>query len=170
VDWDAIGAVAELLGALGVIASLIYLAVQIRQNTESVRMASHHGVAEQFQRSNLAALEDPQLAELLIRGLPDASSLSDVDRLRVDLYLLSLFRTYEELYQLHQKGLVDHELWDSREQSMMRWMSYPGVRSWWRDSQVHMFIASFRAYIDGRLPETAALYGAGAVKPPDSSR
>jgi hypothetical protein len=54
-SWDAIGAVGELLGALGVIASLIYLAIQIRQNTESVRMASHHGVADQFQRTSLVA-------------------------------------------------------------------------------------------------------------------
>lgn len=122
-------------------------------------MASHHGVAEQFQRSNLAALEDPQLAELLIRGISDASSLSDVDRLRVDLYLLSIFRTYEEVYALHRKGLVDDELWDSREESMMRWMSYPGVRSWWRGSQVHNFIASFRVYIDSRLSESIAQQG-----------
>ena len=31
-NWDAIGAIAELAGAIGVIASLIYLARQIRQN------------------------------------------------------------------------------------------------------------------------------------------
>jgi hypothetical protein len=160
-NWDAVGAVAELLGAFGVIASLIYLAVQIRQNTESVRMASHHGVADQFQRSNLTALENPQIADIVLRGLPDASSLSDVDRLRFELYLLAIFRTYEELYQLHRKGLADHELWDSREQSLMRWLSYPGVRSWWLGGQTHVFIASFREYVDGRLSEAAPQHPSG---------
>ena len=60
-NWDAIGAIAELLGAFGVIASLIYLATQIRQNTKSVRMASHHGVAVQFNQANLVGLQDPEL-------------------------------------------------------------------------------------------------------------
>jgi hypothetical protein len=37
VNWDALAAIAELLGAIGVLASLIYLAVQIRQNTVWLR-------------------------------------------------------------------------------------------------------------------------------------
>jgi hypothetical protein len=156
-NWDAIGAVAELLAAFGVIASLIYLAVQIRQNTESVRMASHHGVTDQVQRSNLAFVQDAEIAELLARGLPDTSSLSDVDRIRFEGILLAIFRTYEELYQLHRKGLTDDELWDSREQSMMRWLSYPGVRSWWcGERSVMVFTASFSAHVEGRLSEAAA--------------
>ena len=43
-NWDAIGAIAELLGAVGVIASLIYLATQIRQNTRSVRGATYQSL------------------------------------------------------------------------------------------------------------------------------
>jgi hypothetical protein len=35
-NWDAIGAIAELLGAVGVIASLVYLATQIRQSREQM--------------------------------------------------------------------------------------------------------------------------------------
>lgn len=146
-NWDAIGAVAELLGALGVIGSLIYLATQIRQNTESVRMTSHHGVADQFQRSNLAVVQDPEIAELLTRGLVDASGLSEAERIRFDGFLLAIFRTYEELYQLHRKGLVDPELWGSREQSMVQWLSYPGVRAWWFDQATVIFMDSFRAHV-----------------------
>jgi hypothetical protein len=40
-NWDAIGAVAELLGAAGVIVSLGYLAIQIRQNTAALRGNAH---------------------------------------------------------------------------------------------------------------------------------
>ena len=46
-NWDAIGAIAELLGAIGVIASLVYLATQIRQNTATVRASgsvAHSGL------------------------------------------------------------------------------------------------------------------------------
>ncbi len=38
-NWDAVGAIAESIGALGVISSLIYLAVQVRQNTRQGRLS-----------------------------------------------------------------------------------------------------------------------------------
>jgi len=161
-NWDAIAAVAELLGALGVVASLIYLAVQIRQNTRSLRMASHRGVAGEFQQSNLAAIQDPQIAELLVRGLGDASSLSEVERLRFEGLLVSIFRTYEELFQLHRGGLADDELWESRERSMMRWLSFPGVRDWWLSDRSDFFIDSFRTHVADRLSQPAAQQGAAA--------
>jgi len=41
-NWDAIGAVGEILGALAVFASLIYLALQIKQNTQSLRASAKH--------------------------------------------------------------------------------------------------------------------------------
>jgi hypothetical protein len=52
-NWDAIGAIAELLGAVGVIASLVYLATQIRQSREQMgenTRALRAGTYQQFQR------------------------------------------------------------------------------------------------------------------------
>ena len=152
-NWDAIAAVAELLAALGVIGSLIYLATQIRQNTDSVRMASHRGVADQFQRTNLAALEDPALAEILRRVLRDASSLTEQEQYRFELFLTSLFRTYEELFQLNAKGLVDSELWACREDAMLYWLSHENVRSWWEEERRITFVQGFREHVSRRLAE-----------------
>ena len=45
-NWDAIGAIAELLGAVGVIATLAYLAQQIRQNTSTVRSSAAASLAQ----------------------------------------------------------------------------------------------------------------------------
>ena len=42
-DWQAIQAVAELVAAVGVILSLVYLSRQVRQNTHSIRTAANHG-------------------------------------------------------------------------------------------------------------------------------
>ncbi len=61
-NWDAIGAIAELLGAIGVIASLVYLATQIRQNTRSVRSATYQGLigVQRQTEGNLATTARPQ--------------------------------------------------------------------------------------------------------------
>jgi hypothetical protein len=50
--WEAIGAIGEAAGAAGVIATLIYVAVQIRQNTRSVEAATYQSVAESLADSS----------------------------------------------------------------------------------------------------------------------
>ena len=47
-NWDALGAIAELLGAAGVIASLLYLAVQVRQNTRQTRLAAQQATVREL--------------------------------------------------------------------------------------------------------------------------
>ena len=69
-NWEATGAIGEVVGAAGVIASLMYLAVQIRQNTKSVRRAS----ARQSSEKNAVAL----------RGLADYSDLFSGDHMGLD--------------------------------------------------------------------------------------
>jgi hypothetical protein len=44
-NWEAVAAIGELLGATGVIVSLLYLAVQVRQNTRQTRLAAQQAVS-----------------------------------------------------------------------------------------------------------------------------
>ena len=60
-NWEALGAIAELLGALGVIATVVYLAVQIRHNTTALHSASYQHDGEQMNRLILAIVENPQV-------------------------------------------------------------------------------------------------------------
>ena len=149
-----LGSLGELVAAIATVATLGYLAVQIRQNTASVRMASHRGVADQFQLTNLTVLQDPAIAEIVMRGLPDSSSLSEVERFRFELFLMAIFRTYEELYQLSQKGMIDPDLWECREQSMIYWLSHQSVSSWWASEQRVTFVSSFSTHVERRLSES----------------
>jgi hypothetical protein len=159
VNWDAIGAVAELLGALGVIISLIYLAVQIRQNTQSVRMTSHHGIADQFTQTTLATVHDRDLAALVIRGVADADSLGETERARFFTFLMAILRTYEEIYQLDQRGLIDSKFWKARNRSMRNWLANPDVRSWWSSGNwSDMFVDSFRMAIDQEIENLDSTY------------
>ena len=160
-NWEAIGAGGQLIAALGVILSLVYLAVQIRQNTRSVRMAAHHGISNEFNQTNLAMVQDPQLLDLVSRGADDPQSLSDAGRARFFGCMLALFRTYEELFVLSENGLVGPELWHARKRSMKAWLARPGVQSWWRTGAFgsEIFIDSFRVAVDAeleRLDSTAA--------------
>ena len=88
-DWGAIG---EIIGALAVVASLIYLAVQIRQNTRQIslsldasRLAAFERNVESGIRSRELLITNPELSELFIKGLADYNSLPRTDRFRCNM-------------------------------------------------------------------------------------
>ena len=81
-NWDAIGALAELVGAIGVIASLAYLASQIRQNTNAMRGTAHESSVARNTQYALAIGSSPQVSDLLARGHRSYESLSTAERLQ----------------------------------------------------------------------------------------
>ncbi len=85
-NWEAIGAVGEVAGAAGVIASLIYLAVQIRQNTRSVEAATYQSVAESLADASYRLVNAPS---------------SPLDRI---LLFIGTMRRYENLHFQVRRG------------------------------------------------------------------
>ena len=61
-NWDAIGAVGEIVGASGVIISVIYLALQIKKQTKESQMASMRDLSQQMQQNLDPVVSDPQFA------------------------------------------------------------------------------------------------------------
>ena len=77
-NWEAIGAIGEVVGAFGVIATLGYLAFQIRQNTKQLtlnelasRVAVANASATALRVERRSAYESAELAELWLRGMSD---------------------------------------------------------------------------------------------------
>lgn len=81
-NWDAIGAVGEVVGAAGVIISLLYLAVQIRGDARAKRAATVHDQSTAFRDFLKTLATDEDLADVYLRGLRDFSSLQDADLVR----------------------------------------------------------------------------------------
>jgi hypothetical protein len=89
-NWEAIGAIGEVVGGVAVIATLLYLAVQIRQNAQSVRNAASLSINEGLAEINRRVSNDPEFAELWLRGLKDYRGLTDVERMRFASYALDI--------------------------------------------------------------------------------
>ncbi len=93
-NWDAIGAIAELLGAIGVIASLVYLATQIRHSREQMRLntrAMQAGSYQQFVQglhtTIMDAMRVPVLEPAVRVGMIDFEGLSEEDAFRFDFWV-----------------------------------------------------------------------------------
>lgn len=101
-DWGAIG---EIIGAIAVVASLIYLAVQIRQNTrqislnlESTKLAAFERNVESGNRTREILIADPDLAELFLRGVTGFADLPSTDKFRCDMLFRNLFSSLQGGY------------------------------------------------------------------------
>ncbi len=114
-NWDAIGAIAELLGAVGVIASLIYLATQIRQsrdqmerNTRATQAASNQQWDDSLQGTVMEGVNlIPAMDSLVRLGLADFEQLGDEDSFRFTFWMSSLMRRYDAAYYQPEPGRVE---------------------------------------------------------------
>jgi hypothetical protein len=97
IDWTAVQAVAEGVAAAGVIASLVYLAVQVRQNTRAVRAGTYDAMVRSSGDSLLPMIQDGDLArsfEWIASDWSD-SRITPEQRTRVLFLLTQLFRNWE---------------------------------------------------------------------------
>ena len=82
-NWEALGALANLLAAIGVIATLIYLSIQIRQNTKAVRSSSIQNLVQSFSTTAQAAVENEYIVPLLLKANAGSNNLSEEERGRL---------------------------------------------------------------------------------------
>jgi hypothetical protein len=147
VNWEAIAAVAELLGALGVIGSLVYLAGQVKSSGNRARQSAIQSVVNQMNNVWTQTAGDRDFAAIWVRGSKGISNLEDeTDGVRFSAFLLSIFRPYEEIFYYRKDGLVDDWTWESIRAQCHALMGTPGFREWW-EMRGSWFSAAFQDHI-----------------------
>lgn len=155
-NLETISAVAQLVAAIGVIASLFYLAVQIRQNTRSMRAvvvdALTRGIAE------ILSGQTPEVMRSLVRVVENLESASEEDRLRALPQLFALFKLFENAWFQQRQGTLDPEQWQGWDAYIRTYYHRPGMKSWWSMRRA-AFAPGFRDYLEatGPLAEAAPL-------------
>ena len=157
-NWDAVGAVAEALGAIGVVATIVYLASQIRQ-AERATLASiqHSSIVQGFQLN--IAIAAPETAPLMLKASGGFNGLDPVERLRFTLLSRAAFAWYEDIFGQARRGVVDFEFWDRHLTNLLSLLHLPGIRQWWQNDQ-GFFSDQFRNEVNRKL---AAQQGAAAA-------
>jgi hypothetical protein len=122
-NWDAIGAVAELVGAAGVIVSLVYLAGQIRQSTRSSRAATFHAVAAEASHLYRTIAGDSESARIFRQGMREPENPA---------MLSSAFRGLENMFVQYLQGTIDEESWQAWRRSLVQMLEQPGAARVWQ--------------------------------------
>jgi hypothetical protein len=131
-NWDAIGAIAELLGAAGVIVSLVYLALQIRRSNILSVAESHRFSHQVSAASILSVAQDGELARVLREGLADRSALTADDQVRFDWFVSSLVGSMSgSVMDQMSLGLYPSDEISDLQFNLKGLLSTPGGGAWW---------------------------------------
>lgn len=130
-DWDAIGAIGETIGALAVVLTLFYLARQLRQSNLNTEASVESQMSLWWSHSNREMILSSDMIEVIEAGLNDPQTLSDPDRRRFAWWLASLFYMFDNLYKQYQKGVLPKESWLMNEMSIDGLMRARSVQIWW---------------------------------------
>ena len=144
---EDLGNVGEFLGGVAVVVSLLYLAVQIRQNTRSVRRSAYQAIVSSSVQASVAFANDEGLAELWAKGALEYSTLSSPERMRFASYAYGVLRSYENLFYQYEQGALEAELWQGFHNMLARDLKAPGLVVWW-ESQRNIFSSKFQQYVD----------------------
>ena len=142
-----LGNFGEFAGAIGVVFTLAYLALQIRRNTEATQAASHHAITDSLNQGNIAMATDPELTQIYLTGLADRASLSEVERQRFDSLFLAYFHVFDTLFFSSSNGTGAQSLLLAEEKGFSHLMNLPGLYSWWQDNPF-AFTPEFRSYME----------------------
>ena len=149
-NWEALGALANLLAAIGVIATLIYLSIQIRQNTKAVRSSSIQNLVQSFSTTAQAAVENEYIVPLLLKANAGSDNLSEQERGRLHFWFIMTFRRFEGVYFQRDLGIVDAEVIDGFERSHISILTSKSAQSWWANSKA-IFNSGFVSYVEDLL-------------------
>ena len=145
-----ISAIGQMLGAIGVIISIVYLAAQIRtQNKESQRQAMN-ALTTHWSDLNRTLVENPEMAVLWLRALRSFDDLDAKSKLRFGAHLGRLLRFADSLYLNVLDGTLDKRLWRGYERTIADTVAYPGFQTWWA-TRKHWHTDEFCALIDQHI-------------------
>jgi len=150
VNWEAIGAVGEIIGAAAVVVSVIYLALQIRaQNVES-RLAATRDLASKRAEPLKLLVGDDAAIEVWLKAIRDYESLQGHDRMKASLMFNLIMRTSEQDFLHEGTGHADDPYLESVDRVLSQNVSAPGLQEWWRTTG-DLFNQSFQDHVNALI-------------------
>ena len=107
-DWAAI---AEVVGAVAIVVSLIYVATELRHNTEATQAATFQQLVALSSNSLMAIAQDPVLADIYERGIQDSESLANDELFRFFLLIRIQWRGMEAAFFQWRHGVLGDSEW-----------------------------------------------------------
>ncbi len=146
-DWNAIGAIGEIIGALAVFLTLVYLALQIRQNTKAIQASAVDSGISKLNDVRESLYENGDLTRIYIQGIAQPADLDEESRVRFRLLLHNILLAISNIYSQTIYTGLSLSTWESQLIILERIFDSPGGRWFWKEYRLE-FEESFREKVD----------------------
>lgn len=141
--------IAQILAALAVVASLLFLGIQTRQNTYVMRAKAAWDAQNSFVAINDQLSDGGPLSEIMYRTLTGTGSVMDYEKYLIHRFMRAFFQRLEAQFALYRHGILDEELWTLRRGYARSVMAIPLVREIWdADKSNSMLTREFIAEVE----------------------
>jgi hypothetical protein len=141
----------ETAAALGVIASMVFVGMEIRLNTRSAEVSAYQHLMAQISELNTLMIENPEFAGLVARDAVwsrDPDTLNDSEYQQVGAYLWLLFRHGDMAYHQFERGVLSPTRLRSAMNPVTQHLGYPLVLEAWEERKAG-FSVEYQTYVDG---------------------
>ena len=154
-NWDAIGAIGEIVGAVAVFASLIYLAIQIRAQNKESRLGAIFEFTDLYNQINDTITSNSEMADIWKKAISERGlgNLDDAERIRFSSLLQKITRTWENSYYQYNEGRLNERLWQSFNIQISEVAACPAYRSWWQQRS-HWYSEEFQRFVENNNVES----------------
>ncbi len=137
-------AVAQIAGSIAVVVTVVFLAMQVRENTKVSRMTGHQMASDGWLAVAHLVAEDPEIARIYREGIKDLRSLSTDDQWRFGALMQIAFASNQNAFLFGEHATHAKKLEDQR----ANWLvNQPGPRYWWPRAR-NLYHPDFQVYVD----------------------
>jgi hypothetical protein len=147
-NWEELSAIAQVIGSIAVIASVLYLAMQVHQSTRIAKLAAQDAAATALREVTKPFAENSELARIWRIGLEDLDSLSAEDQARFFHSTYQFLKAFETIHFHHVYGLMDGQIWDGWCGLLKHYIVSPGIDHYWKLRR-DLFSTRFQQFVAG---------------------
>ncbi len=133
----------EAIGLVAIVLSIIFLAFEVRQNTQAMRATAIQATTEVSRQQLLMLVTDQDVHRIEMLGHNDPDQLTSEEQRRYFYMIRSFWLGMQGLFRQWQLGVLPDEEWKVMSGVICRELSYPGVRSSWSQQQPDRLIPEF---------------------------
>jgi hypothetical protein len=161
-NWDAVSGVGEIIGAVAVIVSLIYVGIQIKENSRAVRSATANETTNAISTWYASVGSDPRSSHIFYTGMRDPDLFSPEEWLQFVFLTHGLMLKYQTAFYLTREGTLDIDISQTITSTLSGTRETPGFLRYWEERGT-VFDPEFRAYVEDILSSGTTNTGLGAV-------
>ncbi len=147
-NWNKTSAIAEILSSVAILITLLYLVVEIGQNTTALEATTRQASLDGEVQLLSQAVNSPEIWTNM-----DNPNMTDAEKTSLSAYLFTMHRLRERDWLQYQAGALDEASWHTYQSGMIGFFRHSQCRKWWNYFFADMTGNDFVDYVNGLLED-----------------